>query len=92
MRAMRQLPVQKMPVTFTPAEAVVLLERVCTRFSEMVWSLSREDWLIPSTDVEEKRLALALVVERLRTVLPVRVLCPSEVTIPQICPPMAVPA
>ena len=47
---------------------------------------------MPITDAKVTEFAFWLVVERLRTVLAVMVFTPEVVTMPRVCPAVAVPA
>ena len=78
-----------MPETLTAAEAAVLA-REWTVFCETVCPAVAEDCAMPNTDCEAEVFMFALVVERSRTVLPVMVLTPEVVTMPRICPAVAV--
>ena len=73
-----------------------MLASECTVFCETVWLAAVEIAAIPTTDcpafTPKLAFAFPLVVERLRTVLPVMVFTPAEVKMPRICPVLLPPA
>lgn len=79
-----------MPMTFTGGVVDVFASE-WTTFWETVWPAIPEDRLIPSTPDVVLALRFRLVVDKFLTVLPIIVLIPADVTMPRICPELAVP-